>query len=384
VENKEQISLLFRKYLEQQHTEAELEEILRYFQLTEHDEFLIQLIEQELDKVPDSDSSLIKSIGDDVAHNLFKQTRPRELRKTRRWLPYAAAILVFFAGGVALYQYQYKSHADDNILATENIILPGSNRATITLGDGQVLTLSEDQEGIINKDDALVYTDGSTIQALESVQLVTLATPRAGQYAVTLSDGTRVWLNAVSELVYPTRFEENERSVRVKGEAYFEVAHDSDRPFIVHSDKQRIRVLGTQFNIHAYADEAIQHTTLVQGSVEVTSIETKKIFQLKPGQQAISKSDGELSIVPVEPQEYTSWKDGIIQFNGYELSEILRQLERWYDVDFGEIPAGIKSDRLFGRIQRDVPLNDVLQTLRDNYNTIQFKIDGRRIMISRQ
>src|SRR5690606_24364994 len=117
--------------------------------------------------------------------------------------------------------------------------------------------------------------------ALDEPQLVTLATPRAGQYAVTLSDGTRVWLNSVSELVYPTRFDDQERNVWVKGEAYFEVAHDSNRPFIVHSAKQNIRVLGTKFNIHAYDDEIIHHTTLVQGSVEVWHTKLEKDFRLK-------------------------------------------------------------------------------------------------------
>lgn len=383
MENKEYLANLFRKYLAQQHTKAELDEILRYFQLTRYEEFLTQLIEQELDKNPEGDTSLIKSIGDDVARNLFRQTRPKTSYRLNRWLPYAAAILLLFATGLVLYYKQYRDPAD-LALATENIILPGSNRATITLGDGQVLTLSEDYEGIVSKGDALVYTDGSTIQALEEAQLVTLTTPRAGQYAVTLSDGTRVWLNAVSELVYLTRFDDHERNVWVKGEAYFEVAPDPDRPFVVHTRGQRISVLGTRFNIHAYEDEKPQHTTLVQGSVEVKDIKSQSVLRLTPGQQAVSKLTGGLSVVDVDPQEYTSWKDGVIVLHGYELEDILLQLERWYDVEFGEIPAGIKSDKLFGMIRRDVPLNDVLQTLRDNYNTIQFKINGRRITMSKQ
>src|SRR5690606_16245702 len=129
---------------------------------------------------------------------------------------------------------------------TEKVILPGGNRATVTLSNGEVLTLSEEHGELINKDNVLAYGDGSAIHSLDGSQLVTLATPRAGQYTVTLSDGTRVWLNAVSELVYPARFDSQERSVWVKGEAYFEVAHDAQRPFIVHSEGQRIAVLGTR------------------------------------------------------------------------------------------------------------------------------------------
>ncbi len=383
MENKEHITNLFRKYLAQQYTEVELDEILQYFQLPEHDEFLTQLIEQELDKNSNHNTSLIKSIGEEVARNLFIQTRPKTRSRFKQWLPYAAAVLLFFATGLVLYYTQFKNR-NDTILATEDVILPGSNRATITLGNGQVLTLSGAHKGVINTGETLTYVDGTPIESLEGIQLVTLTTPRAGQYAVTLSDGTRVWLNAASELIYPTRFDGNERQVWVKGEAFFEVEHDKNKPFIVHANQQKVQVLGTKFNVYAYPDEIVQHTTLVEGAVLVSGKGNEQRLRLSPGQQAISKAEEGLSIISVNPREYTSWKDGIIQLNGYELSEILRQLERWYDVEFGEIPIGIESDRLFGMIRRDVPLNDVLQTLRDNYTTIQFKINGRRIMMSSQ
>ena len=389
MEDRKQIAKLFQKYLDQQCTAEELDKILWYFQLTEHDEQLVQLIEKELDQNIDEGTELIRSIGDTVAHNLFNKTRPQKKTYSfKRWLPYAAAVLLLAVSAMVLYQYTVNSHPSDdsskNTFAGNEIILPGGNRATVTLENGQVLTLSEDQEAVINTGDALAYADGTPIQHLDKAQLVTLATPRAGQYSITLSDGTKVWLNAASELIYPTHFEGNERHVQVKGEAYFEVAHDKHKPFIVQTDQQSIQVLGTRFNIHAYTDEAVQHTTLVEGSVKVKSNADQNGLQLRPGQQAVSKTDGGLSIVQVDPKEFTSWKDGIILLNSYDLPEILRQLERWYDVKFDEIPKGVKTDRVFGMIHRDVPLNDVLQTLKDNYNTMNFKINGRRIMISTQ
>lgn len=385
MKKQERIYILFTKYLEKRCTDAELDEILRYFQLPEYDEQLIQLIEQELDREIEVDDSMIKSIGDDIADRLFKHTRPQTSFIQRRWIPYvAAAILMFFAVATTIYYISSADLEGNRLVATEEVILPGNSRATITLSDGQVLTLSEEHEGVVNTGNSLIYTDGSTIKTLEENQHVVLTTPRAGQYAITLSDGTRVWLNAASQLVYPTRFESNERSVQVKGEAYFEVVHDSSRPFIVHTEGQCIKVLGTRFNIHAYDGGKIQHTTLAEGSVEVQAVGGQGKVRLEPGQQAVSKGDRtDLSITRVDPYEYTSWKDGVIALHGYELGEIINQLERWYDVDFGEVPEGIKSDKLYGMIRRDVPLNDVLQTLRDNYKNIQFEINGRRVIMSR-
>lgn len=385
MKDKEQLIILFRKYLADQHTEAELDEILRYFQLLEHDDQLVRLIEQELEQPLDADTSLVTAIGEQVAHSLFQQTRPATVHKLNQWLRYAAAMLLCGVIGVGIYQYTRETDIPaERPLMAEHIIQPGGNRATITLDNGQTLTLSEDQGGIINKDEVLTYADGSAIKGLEAVQLVTLATPRAGQYTVTLSDGTKVWLNAASELIYPTHFDKAERSVQVRGEAYFEVARDPKRPFIVRTDKQQISVLGTTFNIHAYADETVQHTTLVEGAVMIENLKDQKSFRLNPGQQAVSKAGDVLSILQVDPQEYVSWKNGIIILNSYDLPEILRQLERWYDVEFGAIPAGIKSAHVFGMIKRDVPLNDVLKTLSDNYSTIQFKINGRRITMETQ
>src|SRR5690606_8813347 len=185
-----------------------------------------------------------------------------------------------------------------------------------------------------SKNNTLVYADGSAIEKIEGTQLITLTTPRAGQYTVVLADGTKVSLNAASELLYPSHFNVNERVVRLKGEAYFEVAPDKSKPFIVQTDRQRIHVLGTRFNVQAYADEKMQHTTLIEGAVVIKDKYDLTNFQLKPGQQAVSEANTKLFVHQVDPQEYISWKDGIIMLNSCALPEVLRQLERWYDVEF--------------------------------------------------
>ncbi len=385
--NKEHIINLFKKYLNDQYTEKELDEILAYFSLEEHDSKLVHLIEQELEHVSEIDNELINSIGEQVAHNLFRQTRPKPTKVLtyRHWLSYAAAMLIIFMTSLWLYRYTGESKPEiKEPIIVEKVIPPGGNRATITLDNGQVLILSEDQEGIVNSGKTLAYIDGSTIQGVRDARSITLTTPRAGQYRVTLSDGTKVWLNASSKLIYPTSFAEDERIVDISGEAYFEVAHDAERPFFVRTERQTIQVLGTRFNVQAYVDEAMQHTTLVEGAVMIKSVKGRDIVRLKPGQQVIANEDDELSILQVEPQEYVAWKDGNIILNNYDLPEILRQLERWYDVDFSAIPAEAESDRVFGMIKRDVPLHDILRSLEDSYNMIQFKINGRRVMVSKK
>lgn len=382
--DKEYIINLFKKYLNDQYTEKELDEILAYFSREEYDRELIYLIKRELDRFSEIDTKLVDSIGREVAHNLFSQTKPKTFTH-RRWLPYVAAVFLICMVGVGLYRYNENDTATADQIMVEKVIPPGRNRATITLDNGQIVTLSENKEGIANIDNMLSYMDGSAIQELKTTQMITLTTPRAGQYAVTLSDGTKVWLNASSELIYPTSFGQDERNVHIKGEGYFEVAHDENRPFIVHTERQRIQVLGTRFNVQAYADEMVQQTTLVEGAVVIESVSGKDSFRLRPGQQASANEDNRFTLARVEPGEYIAWKDGNIMLNSYNLAEILRQLERWYDIDFGEIPVeGVKYDRVFGIIKRDVPLHDVLKSLEDSYNTIQFKINGRRIIVSKK
>lgn len=386
MDKKEHITKLFEKYLNDQYTEDELNELIDYFHSNEHEEHLLHLLEDNLSKNPSVEKETILSIDKKIAQNLFKRTRPTRIRKLRKLLAYASAILVFFIAGLGIYHYLLSEKEKPAVYSnnTESIILPGGNRATITLDNGQVVSLSEDQEGILHKDNRLVYADGATVEDLETAQLITLSTPKAGQYTVTLNDGTKVWLNAVSEIKFPSKFDSKERRVEIKGEVYFEVAPDEQRPFIVHTEKQNIRVLGTQFNVQAYNDEPLQYTTLIEGKVAVRSNEGHEEFHLTAGQQAISRFDNELTITKVDPSEYTSWKDGIITLNNYNLTEILRQLERWYDVSFERIPEGVGAERIFGMISRDVTLNDLLETLTDNYKRIKFQIEGRRIMILKE
>ncbi|MFB2121678.1 FecR family protein [Parapedobacter sp. 2B3] len=204
---------------------------------------------------------------------------------------------------------------------------------------------------------------------------MTLSTPYGGQYQVTLPDGTRVWLNAVSTLRYPSRFDGPERVVELEGEAYFEVRRQEPAasrhagrgangsnpaamvPFVVKTASQVVEVLGTEFNISAYPGEPDTRTTLVGGSVRIKNVESQASNLLMPGQQAVVRGqDTDLNQVDVEV--YTAWKDNVFIFGRLELSRVLRQLERWYNVEFsdGQLPQATLS----GEIPRNVPLSSVL------------------------
>lgn len=383
MEDKAYIKLLFKKYLDNQLTAEEMAALLGYFQLPDNDDTLHQLILAELAEPVLLDKD-VQAIGDAIASKLFKQTKPRPKFYLKSWFPYAAALLIL---ALAIGLYRFKDGfavLTEELALSQHTIQPGGNRATISLDNGRVLTLREDQAGIISKGGRLLYTDGSQVIEQAYSGEIKLLTPRAGQYRVQLQDGTRVWLNAASALRFPLSFDANQRNVTIDGEAYFEVAHRKQQPFLVHTGKQDIQVLGTSFNVYAYAEDTLQHTTLVSGAVQVRLKDSPATFQLSPGEQAVSDAKAQTSIREVDPAEYVSWKDGIITLNSYALPEILGQLERWYDVEFSEVPADVKTERVFGMIQRDVPLNDLLKTLTDNYSTIKFKINGRRIMISKR
>src|SRR5690606_11529614 len=173
----------------------------------------------------------------------------------------------------------------------------GGNRATLTLPNGTTIPLNNDKNGILIQEDAIVYADGSFVASSlfdkknqrinSSEQLVTLQTPNGGQYQVTLPDDTKVWLNAGSTLQYPGRFTSASRRVELNGEAYFEVAHIKNSPFIVASQEQEITVLGTHFNVNAYENEPDTRTTLLEGSVQVSALNTTSHILLQPNVQSI-------------------------------------------------------------------------------------------------
>jgi len=299
-----------------------------------------------------------------------------------RKIAVAASILVVMGYGMHLF-IQNKDRQSLQ-LASKKIEdkAPGKTGAILTLSNGSKIVLDSVGNGLLanqshttvsKKNGGLVYNADDNAQVVYN----TMTTPRAHQYHLQLSDGTKVWLNASSSITFPTSFAVNERKVKITGEVYFEVAKDKTRPFRVLVNDMQVNVLGTHFNVNAYDDEAAVNTTLLEGSVLITE-KSKKIL-LKPGQQAQKLKSGAIVVNDnVNTDEVIGWKNGLFYFENANLQKVLRQLSRWYDVEV-VYEKGVPSRSFEGEIQRDLNLSQVLRILEKN--RVHFKIEGKILRV---
>jgi transmembrane sensor len=319
----------------------------------------------------------------------------------------AAAAIVF-----GVYFFTAPRHPDTSSPRTAgrnllNDIAPGRNGATITLGNGQVIHLSGAKKGIIVGED-LKYNDHTSVipgytssQGNErspdpantrdlsqgrddrSVQLLTASTSRGQTYQFTLPDGTKVWLNADSKIEFPSNFMNSKtRNVKLTGEGYFEVAKDKAHPFRVESAGQQVEVLGTHFNINAYANEESIKTTLLEGSVMV-SHQGKQMSRmvLKPGMQSELDDIG-LSSKEVDVDEIVAWKAGDFIFTKVSLADIMKSIARWYDVEVSYDPA-VDAEQTFSvLVSRNKNISQILLSL-ENTGKVKFKIEGKKVKVGK-
>jgi ferric-dicitrate binding protein FerR (iron transport regulator) len=208
----------------------------------------------------------------------------------------------------------------------------------------------------------------------------TLTTPRGGFFRVTLPDGSKVWLNAASSLKYPVAFNGKERAVELQGQGYFEITANPDQPFKVKMSKgAEVQVLGTSFDIMAYADERSVQATLLEGAVRIKQAAVQTL--LKPGQQAVlDRATNALRVQPVDVNQVLAWKTGFFEFANTDLTTIMRQVARWYDVEV-VFEHGHEKERFLGRISRRQPLSHILQLLEEN--GVHFKVEGRKVTVLR-
>ena len=306
-------------------------------------------------------------------------------RPLRRWLPYVAALLLLSGVG-ALYYYASttgKSSPPETTLAQD--IEPGGNKATLTLADGQTIHLSTEQTGVIIGNQ-ITYADGSAVlsnehQTLDASTLLSLSTPKGGTYQITLPDGTNVWLNSASTLRYPSRFDDSERIVELEGEAYFEVvpADGKPRPFRVKTKEQTVEVLGTHFCITAYIDEPETKTTLVEGAVQVFNLKTNRADQLKPGEQSIIRN-AQTEIRNVNTETVIAWKNGIFYFEDTPFEQMMKQIDRWYDIEV-HYQGAAPTERFSGKMSKNVNLQVFVDFLKDS--GIHSHIKGRQLIIEK-
>lgn len=328
----------------------------------------------------------------------------------------AAAILLTTA---AIGMYLYKAEVSVRSLASADVrdISPGGNKAILTLADGRKIILDSTVNGKLEEENGLKIIkteDGQLVYELKSVktgegepvQYNVIETPRGGQFKIVLPDGSRVWLNAASSLKYPVHFSDQERTVELKGEAFFDIATvlrsqttegtrpvspDAQKisenttgikiPFLVTTSDQEVEVLGTQFNINAYEDEPRTTTTLLEGSVKVSQRSTNKSRTLIPGQQAVL-SPVQLSILQVDTDEATAWKEGIFRFDDESLESIMRKISRWYDVDVEYENKALRGLTFNGIITHFSNVSKVLDMM-ERTNQVRFRLIGKKIIVYR-
>lgn len=338
------------------------------------EDYLLRLDEEDKDDkktfpvdLAAKEAAIWKQVQTVVANRSFPGgSRVHFLR--RGWVRYAAAVLLLAGGalvGISLINNKGKHPDSLTDKQTDRLadISPGDNRAVLSVGDS-IIQLSNNKRGI-SIGAAITYDDGERIA--DAGKLLTLATPRGGQYQAVLPDGTKVWLNAASSISFLPAFNGPQRKVKVTGEVFFEVQNRSEQPFIVQTDPDtEIAVLGTSFNVNAYEDEPSLKTTLFTGKVKVIRGNTAVI--LDPGDQAVQALDKPTLIDVVHnvnTEEVAAWKNGLFSLKSLDLPALMRQISRWYNIET-EIDRSFRFPdlRLGGTISREVQLADLLEALK--------------------
>jgi transmembrane sensor len=324
------------------------------------------------------------------------------LFKKRAWAAAAALILLAAGSWVLLFKHNPGKEMARVVIPPQRPAgdaAPGSNKAVLTLADGSTIDLNTAGNGVLGrqgnsklikmKGGQLAYeVTGGKLQATSQDTYNTIATPRGGQYQLVLPDGSKVWLNAASSLRYPTAFSGKERMVELKGEAYFEIApltpkgEHEKMPFRVHiappsgGQAVDVQVLGTHFNVMAYADEQSINTTLMEGAVKLSKGD--KAVLIRPGEQARSNDDNGFRVAPVDMDEVVAWKNGLFRFNEATIQEVMRQISRWYDVEVVYVNEAPK-DLFRGEIYRNVSVSKVLKVL--EASGVHFTVSGKKILV---
>ena len=370
--NEQRLEILFQNYLNKTATDAEKREFFEFIRQPGSDELLRSFSE----KYPVAENLPVQ-LPDDVSHQILSAVlasgRPEPVQLSSKpaawklWIPYAAAVLIMILTGGA-YLFVHRSHKEEIVQAGNLVIkdaLPGRNGAILILSSGKSIVLDTARNGMLV---AGFKKSGDKITVENAgIEYATLVTPLGRQQQVTLSDGTRVWLNAGSSLRFPARFSGPRRRVEITGEVYFEVAHNASRPFMVRAGNEEIEVLGTHFNVNAYENEQIVKTTLLEGSVKINKA------MLQPGEQygngIISKVDAEASV---------AWVFGFFQFEHADIKTVMRQLSRWYDVEV-RYEGKITSESFGGEMQRNLKLSEVLDLL--SGTGVHYTLNGKMLTI---
>lgn len=376
--NHQDIDSLLLKYLLQETTPAENESVEKWLkEQPEHTHYFRQFQKCHLHLQAALQSEQIQGRYPEFARKMHRRTILRRLSRI------AAILLLILGSGLCLYLLRSPEQTEALSLA-ETTIHPGSSQAILHLSSGQSIPvhttsrqLQEEDGTIIRISDqgSLNYSQAANETGSDLINRLEI--PRGGEFKIRLADGTEIWLNAESELQYPTAFSSAERTVRLRGEAYFKVAKDPDRPFLVEVGAIKIKVYGTQFNINTQYRDHIE-TVLVSGSV---SIEHQgQETRLQPSQKAEYRSSGELIIEEVNPLPYIAWKDGNFLFQNESLETIMEKLSRWYDLEIFYVNEEVKKIRLSGMLERYKNAEELFQHF-EKISKARFSTRGNTVTV---
>ena len=388
----ENIARLIRHSLIGELSEQERVELEAWLRDSEEHQVLFEKIKKEI-RIS-SESSLFRSLNDEVAWQKFKITTRERKRRVyvRRILTYAAVIVLPLAVvTVFLFLNREKNTLP---IASERVvkITPGGPRAVLITADQTVHELNgvqgqreiEVEKGVVIKQGGANLEYDSLVAPVQEVALAmnTLKIPRGGEFRLKLSDGTNVYLNSASELKYPVRFDEKERKVYLSGEAYFEVTKDSDRPFYVVTEEVQVRVYGTEFNVNTHQPGKV-HTVLVDGKVGIKKRGMTGEITMKPGELAsFDRNAGTFEVKEVDVRQYVVWKDGYFTFENESLEQILNTLSLWYDVDVFFQSESAKQLVFTGYMKRYNDISEILNAITEVVG-VNFTINGKTIIVSK-
>ncbi|HEX8022247.1 FecR family protein [Mucilaginibacter sp.] len=387
IDSRLRISDLISNYLKGNLSEAEHAELFSWVEASEENSALFDTILNE-NQLETSYTEYRLFDTEHALANVKARLQPADVKtfRLRNWLlAAAAAVILCLAIGIPAYLHR-SSQQTIAVIKKNHEIIPGGNKAILTLANGSKVVLNGAANGNIANQgsttikklsNGVVAYNKNSSSGTQSVAINynVMSTPRGGQYHLILADGTNVWLNAASSIKFPVAFNGNERKVQITGEAYFEVAHDKTKPFRVESDGQTVEVLGTHFNVNTYADENDIKTTLLEGSVKIKA--GNKSYLLKPGEQSHLKN-GDISITQADMDEALAWKNGVFHFNDAGIESVMKQISRWYDVDV-KYEGKIKERTFSGEISMNVNASQILDAMR--FKKIHYTIEGKTITV---
>lgn len=403
------IDKLLHDYISGRISPEELEQLEAWGRESEENRQILDLIDgnsdlgNELSRMYRYDKERVwKAVCDEDRRYMHR----RRLFRTLRFTAAAVVLVGMFVSGALLYKTRERLNPNRNHLATT--VEPGTRRAVLELSNGEILALNDSLCAEIRQGTPSPATSGHSARKsgsyapdprLRTPQIAardlpakipttreesvnTVRVPRGGEYSLSLPDGTRVWLNAGSSITYPLHFGA-ERRVSIRGEVYFEVAHDARHPFIVSAAGAEMTVLGTSFNVAAYDDEARVETTLVTGSVRVASPYASVV--LTPGQQAgLDSASGAIDVKEVNVEAYTMWRRGLLAFYEEPLRDICRKLERWYDVKIDTSSPTLDGVLYTGMFKRHETLNTIADLMNLTNDVIFTQEDDGVIRVVRK